>query len=84
VKNKKVGAGAFFLKIGEFPRILGIPEKFWEFPKISRNSRGDFLNFGKNKKKKCWGTKIGEKKLWGRNGNIFFSFGLITAPLRCS
>ena len=40
-----------FWKLGDSQEFLGIPENFWEFPKISRNSQGDSLDFGKNKKK---------------------------------
>ena len=62
-KIKKVVAGAFNF----FFENRGFPENFWnsqEFlgiPKISGNSRGDFLNFGKNKKKNVVAPKSGKK-----------------------
>jgi hypothetical protein len=62
-KNKKVVTGEFFffLKIEEFPRISGNSREFLGIPKIFGNSRGDFLNFGKNKKKMLWHQNRGKK-----------------------
>ena len=58
LREKKSCEGAFNF----FFENRGIPENFWEFLKISGNSRGDFLNFGKkSKKKKVVGPKSGKK-----------------------
>ena len=56
-KNEKFVAAAFNF----FFENSRIPENFWEFPRNFGNSRGDSLNFGRNKEKKCCRTKIGEK-----------------------
>ena len=56
----------FFLKIGEFPKISWNSREFMGIPDTSGNSRGDSLNFGKNKKKKMlWHQKSGKKSCHG-------------------
>ena len=79
------GAFNFFLKIEEFPRISGNSREFLGIPKIFGNSRGDFLNFGKNKKKNVVAPKSGKKSCGGATVTYIFFWPKVTFRVgRCA